>query len=76
MAESSPSAIREAPLSLLLCMLLTGSSDKTLMIWHLTRDGVEYGYAKKALKGHNHFISDVVVSSDGQFALTASWGAF
>jgi guanine nucleotide-binding protein subunit beta-2-like 1 protein len=25
------------------------------------------------LKGHNHFVSDVVISSDGQFALSGSW---
>ena len=25
--------------------------------------------AKKSLHGHNHFVSDVVVSSDGMFAL-------
>jgi guanine nucleotide-binding protein subunit beta-2-like 1 protein len=27
----------------------------------------------KRLKGHNHFVSDVVVSSCGQFAVSASW---
>lgn len=25
------------------------------------------------LHGHNHFVSDVVISSDGQFALSSSW---
>jgi len=29
--------------------------------------------AHKSLLGHNHFISDVVMSSDGQFALSGSW---
>merc|ERR550539_2215077 len=28
---------------------------------------------KKVLTGHNHFVSDVVMSSDGQFALSGSW---
>lgn len=32
-----------------------------------------YGYPKRILHGHNHFVSDVVVSSDGQFALSSSW---
>jgi guanine nucleotide-binding protein subunit beta-2-like 1 protein len=31
------------------------------------------GYPKKILHGHNDFVSDVVISSDGQFALSASW---
>ena len=48
-------------------------SDKTLIVWKLTRDETDYGVADKALKGHNHFISDVVMSSDGQFALSGSW---
>lgn len=33
----------------------------------------EYGHALKRLKGHSHFISDVVVSGCGQFAVSASW---
>lgn len=31
------------------------------------------GKAERALKGHGHFVSDVVMSSDGQFALSGSW---
>jgi WD40 repeat protein len=27
----------------------------------------------KALKGHSHFVSDAVISSDGQFCLSGSW---
>jgi len=34
----------------------------------------EYGYAHRALRGHSHFVEDVVISKDGQFALSASWG--
>jgi guanine nucleotide-binding protein subunit beta-2-like 1 protein len=40
----------------------------------LTRDDENYGVARRALTGHNHFVEDVVISSDGQFALSASWG--
>ena len=47
--------------------------DKTLIVWKLSRDEGNYGAAEKALHGHNHFISDVVMSSDGQFALSGSW---
>jgi len=39
----------------------------------LTREEGNYGYARRALRGHNHFVSDVVISSDGQFALSGSW---
>jgi guanine nucleotide-binding protein subunit beta-2-like 1 protein len=55
-------------------MILSGSRDKSLLVWEITRDSVtEYGYPRKSLKGHSHFISDVVISSDGQFALSSSW---
>ena len=47
--------------------------DKTLILWELTRDDMNYGFPKKCFKGHNHFVSDVVMSSDGQFALSGSW---
>jgi hypothetical protein len=43
-------------------------------VWNLTRDEENYGQPKRALKGHSHFVNDVVISSDGQFALSASWG--
>ena len=54
-------------------MILTASRDKTIFVWQLTRDDASYGYPKKILHGHNHFVSDVVISSDGQFALSSSW---
>merc|ERR1719216_546768 len=34
---------------------------------------MNYGVPKRCLTGHNHFVSDVVMSSDGQFALSGSW---
>eukprot|EP00005_Dracoamoeba_jomungandri_P004351 CAMPEP_0174258094 /NCGR_PEP_ID=MMETSP0439-20130205/7153_1 /TAXON_ID=0 /ORGANISM="Stereomyxa ramosa, Strain Chinc5" /LENGTH=327 /DNA_ID=CAMNT_0015341467 /DNA_START=50 /DNA_END=1033 /DNA_ORIENTATION=+ len=56
-------------------MLLSASRDKTVIVWDLTREGdsLDYGYPLRALRGHNHFVEDVVVSSDGQYALSASW---
>jgi guanine nucleotide-binding protein subunit beta-2-like 1 protein len=35
----------------------------------------EQGYPIKSLVGHSHFVEDVVISSDGQYALTGSWDA-
>lgn len=56
-------------------LLLSSSRDKSVMVWHLTHSSSDphYGYAKRSLKGHNHFVSDVVMSSDGAFCLSASW---
>merc|ERR1712216_784817 len=53
-------------------MILSASRDKTVMVWQLTREEGNYGYPKKALRGHGHFVEDVVISSDGQFALSGS----
>lgn len=54
-------------------MLLSGSRDKSLIIWNLTRDESQYGYPKRSLHGHSHIVSDCVISSDGAYALSASW---
>lgn len=58
-------------------MVLSSSRDKSIIVWALTpgetgEEG-EYGFARRALTGHHHFVSDVVISSDGQFALSCSW---
>jgi len=53
--------------------ILTSSRDKTVIVWTLTREEGNFGYARRALRGHNNFVSDVVVSADGQFALSSSW---
>ncbi|KAI8855327.1 receptor for activated C-kinase [Chytridium lagenaria] len=54
-------------------ILSASPRNKTVIVWHLTRDETNYGVPRRALTGHNHFVSDVVISSDGQFALSASW---
>lgn len=54
-------------------MILSSSRDRSVIVWTLTREDQNYGYARRSLRGHNHFVSDVVISSDGQFALTGSW---
>jgi len=58
-------------------LLLSSSRDKSVIVWQLTHSGSgeqnQYGFARRALRGHNHFVSDVVISSDGAFALSASW---
>jgi guanine nucleotide-binding protein subunit beta-2-like 1 protein len=54
-------------------MLVSGSRDKKVMIWELTPSEEVPGYARKCLSGHSGPVSDVVVSTDGQFALSGSW---
>lgn len=61
-------------------LLLSSSRDKSVIVWQLTHSASTgeddaYGYARRALRGHNHLVSDVVISSDGHFALSASWDA-
>jgi len=54
-------------------MILSASRDKSLILWKLTREDTNYGIPQKRLHGHSHFISDVVLSLDGHFALSGSW---
>jgi len=56
--------------------LLSGSRDKSLMVWDLaaeSEDETYIGAPKKMLTGHGNNISDIVISYDGQFALSGSW---
>jgi guanine nucleotide-binding protein subunit beta-2-like 1 protein len=60
-------------------MVVSASRDKKLMVWELTPqtdgEGTETspGYARRSMGGHSECVQDVVLSSDGQFALSASW---
>ncbi|RKP24249.1 guanine nucleotide binding protein beta subunit [Syncephalis pseudoplumigaleata] len=54
-------------------ILLSASRDNSILVWNLVREEGRYAKPSKRLTGHNHFVQDVVISSDGQFALSASW---
>lgn len=54
-------------------LLLSASRDKSIIVWTLVREEGKYGVARRRLTGHNHFVQDVAISSDGQFALSGSW---
>jgi len=54
-------------------MVLSASRDKSLIVWNLVREEGKYGVAKRRLTGHSHYVQDVAISSDGQFALSGSW---
>ena len=54
-------------------LVVSSSRDKTLMIWELTPDGENPGYARRSLHGHGQCVASAVLSSDGQYALSGSW---
>jgi guanine nucleotide-binding protein subunit beta-2-like 1 protein len=78
-SAENPDMILTASRGVLALLLFTGHpqfcilADKTIIVWSLTRNEESFGYPKRILKGHNHFVSDIVISSDGQFALSSSW---
>lgn len=56
-------------------VLISGSRDKTLMIWKLygeNKDGL-YGEPYRCLTGHNHFVSDLALANDNTMVLSSSW---
>lgn len=56
-------------------MLLSGSRDKSICVWNLSIDHEQavHGSVKRRLVGHHHIVEDLDLSSDGQYALSASW---
>eukprot|EP01132_Coremiostelium_polycephalum_P002042 gene2042-2513_t len=53
--------------------IVSASRDKTLMVWKIINEPECYGLPERSLHGHSHFVQDVVISHDGQFALSGSW---
>jgi guanine nucleotide-binding protein subunit beta-2-like 1 protein len=53
--------------------VLSSSRDKTIIVWQLTPNAPQYGFAQRRLTGHSHIVQDVAISSDGQFCLSGSW---
>ena len=53
-------------------IFLSGSRDKSIIVWTLG-DSETYGTPRRALTGHSHYVQDITISSDGQFALSGSW---
>ena len=56
-------------------ILLSSSRDKSVILWTLTREEAgptgAYGFPRRALRGHAHFVQDVVISSDAQVSPAA-----
>eukprot|EP00823_Brevimastigomonas_motovehiculus_P006867 TRINITY_DN5888_c0_g1_i1.p1 TRINITY_DN5888_c0_g1~~TRINITY_DN5888_c0_g1_i1.p1 ORF type:complete len:345 (-),score=69.97 TRINITY_DN5888_c0_g1_i1:224-1258(-) len=57
-------------------MLISASRDKSLIVWKINKDAADkesFGKPMRRLTGHSHFVQDVAISVDGQFALSGSW---
>jgi len=61
-------------------VVLSASRDKTLLVWKVNRnanlgsdESEKFGAPTRRLTGHSHFVQDVAISVDGQFALSGSW---
>ncbi|CAK81381.1 unnamed protein product (macronuclear) [Paramecium tetraurelia] len=56
-------------------LVISGSRDKSILVWKLFKqpDGDLAGQPRKQLKGHSHFVSDLVLSNDNKYLLSASW---
>jgi len=52
---------------------LTGSRDKTVIVWKIDEDDTDYAVPIRRLRGHSHFVQDLCYSGLGMHALTASW---
>nr|CAD7571780.1 unnamed protein product [Timema californicum] len=57
----------------ILTYILMNSDDRSLILWKLSRSEHNLGLPQKRLLGHNHFVSDIAISTDGHFALSGSW---
>jgi guanine nucleotide-binding protein subunit beta-2-like 1 protein len=56
--------------------------DKTIIVWEVNPTAEQFnedeadvriGAPRKSLRGHNHYVQDVVLSLDGQYCLSGSW---
>nr|UXY87492.1 guanine nucleotide-binding protein beta SU like protein [Cryptomonas sp.] len=54
-------------------IFLSGSRDCTILVWEIDNKLETNIYPKKRLRGHSHFVSDLVLSSEGQFCISSSW---
>lgn len=61
--------------------VISCSRDKSVMVWEIDPKAEQVvddhepkvGYAKRSLRGHNHYVQDVVLSMDAQYCLSGSW---
>lgn len=57
-------------------ILVSGSRDKTLMIWTLEGRNEEtnlFGKPLKVMTGHNHFVTDLAITNTNSHIISSSW---
>jgi len=56
-------------------ILVSGSRDKSLIMWDLSKKTKEncYGEPLKQLTGHSHFVTDLDISNDNNYVISSSW---
>merc|ERR1719183_60315 len=54
-------------------IIVSGSRDKSIIVWDINRSEDIFITPRKRLKGHSHFVSDLKLSSDGQFCVSSLW---
>jgi len=56
-------------------VLVSGSRDKTLIIWNLSQKNAEshFGEPQRCLTGHNHFVTDLDITQDNIHVISSSW---
>jgi len=54
-------------------IFVSSSRDKSIVVWVLSEDSSKNPIAKKRLRGHSHFVSEIDLSSDGKFCISSSW---
>ena len=54
-------------------IFISGSRDKSIMVWELIKTDVTTVTPIKRLRGHSHFVSDLKLSSNGHFCISSSW---
>ncbi|KAK1299150.1 Guanine nucleotide-binding protein subunit beta-like protein [Acorus calamus] len=62
--------------------IVSSSRDKSVLVWNLSPNDTsnvidvaksDYGVPRRRLTGHSHFVQDVDITNDSQFALSGSW---
>jgi guanine nucleotide-binding protein subunit beta-2-like 1 protein len=56
-------------------LLVSGSRDKTLILWDLTKKTKEncFGEPFKCMTGHSHFVTDLDITNDNLHVISSSW---
>ena len=54
-------------------ILVSGSRDKSALVWDLPKTNENWAVEQTRLLGHNHFVSGVSLSQDASYLLSSSW---